>query len=217
MLFTVLGQRHALDKFGEKIKNFGDVQNLEVARQLTVYLTSAFKFRVSEMQKNINKQAPTLGFELEEHLEDLKSELNAAKTKKQRESVQQRIDETQAQLAQLGEYKDSPREMSMYQPSESEGDEGEFNVIEQEQYGVGEDDFMSADAKRDIARFRTGFARWLEHTQGKKASGLVLLFDLYWVLVSNAGKDKPRDDAERTKKEQKRDESAGYMITSRRP
>jgi hypothetical protein len=213
MLFTVMGQRHALDQFGTKIKNFGDVQKLEVARQLTVYLTSAFKFRVSEMQKKINKQAPTLGFELEEHLEDLMSELSAAKTKKQRESVQQRIDQTKAQLETLGEYKDSPREMSMYQPSQDEGDEGEFNVIEQEQYGVGEDDFTSAEAKRDIARFRTGFARWLEHTQGKKASGLVLLFDLYWVLVSNAGKDKPREDAERTKKEQKRDESAGYMIS----
>lgn len=213
MLFTVMGQRQALDKFGEKIKNFhADIQKLDVAKQLTVYLVSAFKFRISEMQKKINQQAPTLGFELEEHLEDLMSELNAAKTKKQRESVQLRIEETQQELGQLGEYKDAPREMSMYQPAESE-DEGEFNIIEQERYGVGEDDFASADAKRDIARFRTGFARWLEHTQGKKASGMVTLFDLYWALVSSAGKDKVRDDAKRTKKEQKRDESAGWMVS----
>ena len=214
MMFTELGQRDAIGKFYDKIKNFGDVQQMELGRQLTVYLTRVFEYRVSEMQKKLKAIDPTMGFELEEHLEDLMSELKGAKTKKQRDSVMQRIEETKAQLADLGEYKDAPRSVSMIQPTMEEGDEGgEQNILEQEQYGVGEEDFTTAEAKRDIARFRTGFARWLEHTQGKKAPGLILLFDLYWVLVSKSGKGKAREDVDYTQKEQKKQQTENWMVS----
>ena len=171
MLFTVLGQRHAIDKFAEKIKRFNKndtVKNMSVARQLTVYLTTIFshKHRLMEMQNLLKEQQPE-------------------------------------------------QEMSMWQPGMGEeGDEGsEQNILDTEEYGVGKADFESAEAQKDIAKFRDGFGHWLKSKYSEKVSSSFLtLFDIYSDLISQSGSDEVQD-VEKSDKQKKKEERKSWMVS----
>ncbi len=167
MLFTVLGQRHAIDKFAEKIKRFGSAQKLEVARQLTVYLTSIFshKHRLMEMQGLLKEQQPD-------------------------------------------------QEMSMWQPGMGEEGEGtEQNILDTEEHGVGAADFESAEAQKDIAKFRDGFGHWLKsRSSDKVANSFLTLFDIYWDLISQSGSDDVQD-VEKSDKQKKKEERKSWMLS----
>src|SRR5271157_3434690 len=166
MLFTVLGQRHAIDKFAEKIKRFGSAQKLEVARQLTVYLTSIFshKHRLMEMQGLLKEQQPE-------------------------------------------------QEMSMWQPGMDDEGESEQNILDTEQYGVGAADFESAEAQKDIAKFRDGFGHWLRSKYSDKvANSMLVLFDIYWNLISQSGSDDVQD-VEKSDKQKKKEERKSWMLS----
>ena len=102
--------------------------------------------------------------------------------------------------------------MSMYQPSQ-ESEEDEVNILEQEQFGVGQDEFQSAEAKKDVSKFRNGFGQWLVQSQGEKVGKTFLtLFDIYWSLVSEAGKGKSRGEAEQTHREKRREDTDPWMV-----
>lgn len=69
MLFNELGHRNVLSKFKSRIKKFRKkdpatgkyndyVKNLPVAKQLTVYLTQIFKWRIEEMNRKIKDITP---------------------------------------------------------------------------------------------------------------------------------------------------------------
>ena len=60
MLFTELGKRNILAKFRDTIqRNFSeDTKALPEDKQLTIYLTGRFKWRVEEMNRKINEQYP---------------------------------------------------------------------------------------------------------------------------------------------------------------
>lgn len=92
-------------------------------------------------------------------------------------------------------------EVSMFQPSQGETEDGgdEMNLLEQEEYGVGETEFQSAEAKRDIAKFRVGFSSWLTTSSGEKiANNFTLMFDLFWKLLSQSSSDDlPRREVEK--------------------
>src|SRR5579863_5773740 len=106
-----------------------------------------------------------------------------------------RIDEMQNKLAE----KMPTEEISMWQPQPGspEGNE-ETNILETEEFGVGEEEFQSAEAKRDIAKFRQGFNRWLTQTQGQKAAdSFILMFDIFWrILQTDEDADIKRSDLE---------------------
>ena len=92
-----------------------------------------------------------------------------------------RIDEMQNKL----NARSPEEEISMYQPGMgSDGDLEEVNILEREEYGVGGEDFQSAEARKDVARFRESFRKWLGHTAGPKASeAFILMFDIFWRLL----------------------------------
>jgi hypothetical protein len=82
-------------------------------------------------------------------------------------------------------------EISMYQPGQTDEGEGEVNILETEGYGVSDAEFQSAEARKDVARFRESFRKWLGHSQGPKPSeAFILMFDIFWhLLQQNAGVD----------------------------
>jgi hypothetical protein len=106
-----------------------------------------------------------------------------------------RIDEMQNKLAE----KMPTEEISMWQPQPGspEGNE-ETNILETEEFGVGQEEFQSAEAKRDIAKFRQGFSKWLMQTQGQKAAdSFILMFDIFWrILQTDEDADVKRSDLE---------------------
>lgn len=95
-------------------------------------------------------------------------------------SFMYRIHEMQNKLKEL-----MPEgEISLWQPSTSGEFEGDVNILEQEEYGVGGEEFQSAEARKDVAKFREGFSKWLIKTQGEKAANnFILLFDIFWRIL----------------------------------
>jgi hypothetical protein len=89
-------------------------------------------------------------------------------------------------------------EVSMWQPGMTDESEGEVNILDTEEYGVGETEFQSVEAKRDITKFRQGFAKWLGETQGQKAAdSFILMFDIFWrILQTDEDADVKRSDLE---------------------
>lgn len=88
-------------------------------------------------------------------------------------------------------------EISMWQPSDEEG-EGEVNILETEEHGTGEEEFQSAEARRDIAKFREAFRKWLikPNVVGEKAGeNFILMFDIFWrqLQESESGELRRRD------------------------
>lgn len=101
-----------------------------------------------------------------------------------------RIDEMQNKL----NARSPEEEISMWQPGSDDDwsgqDQGDKNILEQEQYGVGESEFQSAEARKDIARFRESFRKWLAHSVGPKASeNFILMFDIFWRLLQGEERD----------------------------
>ena len=95
-----------------------------------------------------------------------------------------RVDEMQNKL----NARSPEEEISMWAPGSDDSysgeDQGDKNILEQEQYGVGETEFQSAEARKDVARFRESFRKWLAHTAGPKASeAFILMFDIFWRLL----------------------------------
>ena len=59
MLFKELGRRRILDEFRDKMQNYEEgVRDLDEAKQLTIYLTKKFIWRVDEMRKDILQRMP---------------------------------------------------------------------------------------------------------------------------------------------------------------
>ena len=82
-------------------------------------------------------------------------------------------------------------EISMWQPGE-EGEE--VNILEQEEHGISEEEFQSAEARRDIARFREAFRNWLLKPAiagQKQGENFILMFDIFWRLLQNV--ENPED------------------------
>lgn len=78
-------------------------------------------------------------------------------------------------------------EVSMYQPADEENEEGlsEVNILDSEEHGVGEREFESAEAQKDIAKFAQGFRVWLKGAYGDKASeSFGSMLDIFWRLLS---------------------------------
>lgn len=93
-----------------------------------------------------------------------------------------RIDEMQNKLReQMPE-----EEVSMWQPGHSEESDEEVNILEQEEFGVGEAEFQSAEARKDVGRFREAFRKWLlkPNVAGQKGGeNFTLMFDIFWRLL----------------------------------
>ena len=108
-----------------------------------------------------------------------------------------RIDEMQNKFNQLH----PEEEISMYQPGATDESEGEVNLLETEEYGVGEQEFQSAEARKDVAKFREGFAKWLAKPSvaGQKGGeNFILMFDLFWrILQTDEDADVKRSDLEK--------------------
>jgi hypothetical protein len=86
--------------------------------------------------------------------------------------------------------KNPAEEVSMYQPAEEENEEGltEVNILDSEEHGVGEAEFESAEAKKDVAKFSQGLRVWLQGAYGEKAAGAFgLMFDIFWRMLSQEG------------------------------
>jgi hypothetical protein len=188
MLFTSFGQRHILEQFAKKIKNLGDeAHKQDLSPQLRAFLISTFLYRVSEMREKLQRMHPVTGDE-EYDLEYLHKKLRNTRDPGLKEELEREIE-------RLTGYAGGSREVPMVQPSEE--DEGaEVNILETPEHGVGEADFESIEAQRDIAKFREGFYKWLKGTQGKAANGYAFMFDLIWVLVSKGDEDFKRGDLE---------------------
>ena len=95
-----------------------------------------------------------------------------------------------------------------------EGDEGsEQNILDTEEYGVGKADFESAEAQKDIAKFRDGFGHWLKSKYSEKVSSSFLtLFDIYSDLISQSGSDEVQD-VEKSDKQKKKEERKSWMVS----
>lgn len=217
MLLNVLSERRILDEFGQKMKNFAEgAQRLSIAKQLTVFLARNFKYYVSTINKKLKPE--TLGRQSEQYLSYLQERLKKLKplkkNQREREEIERKIKEIQAELGQLGDYANMPREMSMIQPSYNDEEEGETNILEQEQFGVGQGEFESAEAQRDVKKFRDGFGTWLVETQGQKVgSSFLALFDIYWDLISQSGKSRPKKDVVQSERTKRREETEPWMLT----
>jgi ssDNA-binding Zn-finger/Zn-ribbon topoisomerase 1 len=189
MLFNVLGQRNILEQFVAKADSFGGGVNKQNAgKKLTDFLIRTFMYRVDEMQNKIREHNPTLGLTLERQIEVQRALLNKTPKRrlKARAAIEARIKELEAQLEDMGDMKNTPVEMSMWQQGETDEGEGDTNILEHEEYGIGEGEFQSAEAKRDVTRFRLGFMKWLEQTQGRKAAdSFILLFDIFWRILQD--------------------------------
>ena len=108
MLFTELGKRNIIDKFRDVIKrNFtedeerspgvGGAKHLPEAKQLTMYLTGRFKWRIQEMNRKINEQYPpeeTAMLQGEEEGEEEGEEFNLLDTE---EHATQPLDEVETE------------------------------------------------------------------------------------------------------------------------
>src|SRR5271170_7346824 len=91
-----------------------------------------------------------------------------------------RVDEMQNKLRELK----PENEVSMWQPGASHGGEvtdfGDVNILEQEEYGAYDQEFQSAEARHDVAKFREMFRKWLDKAAGSQAENFILMFDIFW-------------------------------------
>jgi ssDNA-binding Zn-finger/Zn-ribbon topoisomerase 1 len=105
-----------------------------------------------------------------------------------------RIDEMQNKLQE----RMPEEEISMYQSGVTDEGEGEVNILDSEEHAFHDEEFQSVEAKRDVAKFREGFSKWLGQTQGQKAAdSFILMFDIFWrILQTDEDADVKRSDLE---------------------
>jgi hypothetical protein len=103
-----------------------------------------------------------------------------------------RVSEMNEELRQQKMY-NSPtpdQEISMWQPVRGEEqDDAEQNILDTEEHGS-DVDFESPEAKMEVAKFRKGFARWVEEPRvlgPRVGKSFITLFDIYWELIQQVG------------------------------
>jgi hypothetical protein len=79
-------------------------------------------------------------------------------------------------------------------PMEQEDEEGEgYSLLDAPGYAAGAEAYEAVDADMDVAKFREGFATWLENRFVPKVAGhLIALFDIVWGYVREHGDRPPR-------------------------
>jgi hypothetical protein len=107
-------------------------------------------------------------------------------------SFQFRVSEMNKELRQQKMY-NSPtpdQEISMWQPVRNEEqDDAEQNILDTEEHGS-DVDFESPEAQMEVAKFRKGFARWVEEPRSlgpRVGKTFITLFDIYWELIQQVG------------------------------
>jgi len=70
-----------------------------------------------------------------------------------------------------------------------EQDDAEQNILDTEEHGS-DVDFESPEAQMEVAKFRKGFARWVEEPRSlgpRVGKTFITLFDIYWELIQQVG------------------------------